>query len=234
MNLFTGRNRDSDMENRCVYMRGWQGAGRMNWASGTDIHKPPCAEQTAGGRLLTVQRAWLGTLRWPEGRDGEAGGSRGKGCMPTYSWFILLCSRNPIGHCKATLLQLKKKTWQTRPMLSWRPSSSRRWQIHEWMRRALLDGSWRLETTRGSGMVTETQTEYWGSCQENCLKKEDFLAETWMRRKSLWGQDLTEGMTEGTPGSTESERRLWVKRSVSVWGTERKPAGPGHHEWARR
>lgn len=44
--------------------------------------------------------------------------------------------------------------------------------------------------------------------RENYIKKEDFLAETWMRRKSLWGQDLTEEMTERTPGGTESERRL--------------------------
>lgn len=63
----------------CVHA-GWQGAGRMNWASGTDIHKLPCAEQTAGGRLLDsaaslaghsemARGAGWGRLEAPEGRD---------------------------------------------------------------------------------------------------------------------------------------------------------------------
>lgn len=63
----------------CVHA-GRQGGGGMNWASGTDIHKLPCAEQTAGGKLLDsaaslaghsemARGAGWGRLEAPEGRD---------------------------------------------------------------------------------------------------------------------------------------------------------------------
>lgn len=81
-------------ENRCVYMW-WQGAGRMNWASGTDIHKLPCRTDSWCGRLLDSAASLAG-----HSGDGQRGGMgrleapEEAGCMPTYSWFILLCSRN--------------------------------------------------------------------------------------------------------------------------------------------
>ena len=65
-----GRNRDSDMENRCVYMRdGKAGAG---WTGRVALTYINCHVQNRQlvGNCWTVQRAWLGTLRWPEGQDG--------------------------------------------------------------------------------------------------------------------------------------------------------------------
>lgn len=70
---------------------------------------------------------------------------------------------------------------QTRFLLSPRAPASIRWQLNI------------MKTAKAWVWWCETNKPWqWVASQESCFRKEDFLAETWMKRKSQQGQDLTE------------------------------------------
>ena len=99
-----GRNRDTDVENGCVDTE-----GGMNWEIRIDICKLPCVKQIASGNLLYSTGTQLGALCDRGGGMEEWRDLRGRGYMCTYSWLILLCSRNWYSIVKQLYLNLKRK-----------------------------------------------------------------------------------------------------------------------------
>ena len=71
---------------------GGGGGGRVNWESSTEVSALPCVKQTASGKLLygPGSPAWYSVMPQRVGRGGWEEGLRGKGCMCTYGWFMLL------------------------------------------------------------------------------------------------------------------------------------------------
>ena len=64
----------------------------MNWESSIDIYILPYVKYVVGGKHRKLSSTLYDDLK---GWDGEVeGGSRGRGYMYTYSWLILLYSRN--------------------------------------------------------------------------------------------------------------------------------------------
>lgn len=61
--------------------------------------------------------------------------------------------------------------------------------INKCIRKIISNSSWRL--WRRYGDVKEMKTWQWVAGQESRFRKRAFLAETWLRRKSQQGQDLT-------------------------------------------
>ena len=98
-----GRNRDTDIENTVG-----EGEGGMNWESSTETYTLPYVKQIASGKLqYNTGALWqLRGMEW--GRRWERS-SRGKRTY-VYLWLIHVdIWQKPTQHCKAIILQLKKK-----------------------------------------------------------------------------------------------------------------------------
>ena len=81
-----GRERDRDVENRCVDKRGGEGEGGTTWESDIDVYTLPRVKQTAVGALTYSTRGSarrsVGTLR--DGMGVWKAGPRGRGHMYIY------------------------------------------------------------------------------------------------------------------------------------------------------
>ena len=89
--------RDTDIQNRLVDTVG-EGEGGTNGENSIETYTLPCVKQIASGNLL-----YDGALWQPRevGSGGEwEGGSRGRGHMYTYGWFMLMYGRNQYNSVK--------------------------------------------------------------------------------------------------------------------------------------
>ena len=100
---FQGSDRDTDVENRCVDL---EGAGRMDWESSIDEYRLPCGKQ----QEAAVQHSQLHALGGPPGWDeGVEGGSRREGICVLLQLIHVVLQQKLTRHCRAIILQLKKK-----------------------------------------------------------------------------------------------------------------------------
>ena len=91
-----GKNRDVDVQNELADTEG-EGTSGMNWENSTDIYTLSCIKDMASGKLLCSRGSSARALWWPRRVGGGLeGGSRGRGYMDTYNWFMVLSSRNNI------------------------------------------------------------------------------------------------------------------------------------------
>ena len=104
-----GRNRDTDIEGSLVDTVG-EGEDGINSKNSTDIYTPPCVKETASGKLLysTGSPAWCPDNLGGGVRDGRRLKREG------IDIYILMadahyCTAETTQHCKASILQLKKK-----------------------------------------------------------------------------------------------------------------------------
>lgn len=120
-------NFDRQTENRLVNTEG-KGEDGMIREGSTELHTLPYAKQSASGKLPRDIRSstWCSVTTWG-GCGAGVGGSRERGYMYTYAWFMLLYGRhqhNTVkqlspnlkkgkkGNCKARKLK-NKYLWQT-------------------------------------------------------------------------------------------------------------------------
>ena len=104
-----GRNRNEDKKSRLDTVGG--GEGGLNWKSSIETYTLPYVKQIANGKMLYKTRVQPSSL-WQcrEVGWGEwEGGSRGKGHMYTYGWFMLWYSRSQYNTVKQ--LSSDKKEW---------------------------------------------------------------------------------------------------------------------------
>ena len=85
----------------------------MNGESGTETYRPPCAKQRASGNWPEASGSLTCPLRQPRG-VGWGGREAGRGLKRegthVYLWLIHADAwQKAAQHCKATILQLKKK-----------------------------------------------------------------------------------------------------------------------------
>ena len=78
-----GGNRDTDVENELMDMRGVVGESGTRWGGSIDIYMLPGITQLASGQLLCSTRspARSSVMTWEGGKGEQGRGSRGRGYM---------------------------------------------------------------------------------------------------------------------------------------------------------
>ena len=102
------RNRKTDIKNRLWTqgLREWGGRGGVNWESSIDVYTLLHVKQTASGKLLCSTGSSVGcSITIQKCGMGALGGSRERGYIYTYSWFMLHSRNEP--YWKAITLQFK-------------------------------------------------------------------------------------------------------------------------------